>query len=59
MLTIIVEDNGIGFDIEKTNLTTSMGLNSIQTRMTHLKGTLDIDSTVSKGTSIILNIPVT
>ena len=57
-LTIIVEDNGIGFDIEQIDLTNSMGLHSIQTRITHLKGTLDIDSTVSKGTSIILNIPI-
>ncbi len=57
-LTIIVEDNGIGFDIEKVDLTKSMGLHSIQTRITHLKGTLAIDSTVNKGTSIILNIPI-
>jgi signal transduction histidine kinase len=58
-LTIIVEDNGKGFDMEKTNLTKSMGLNSIQTRITHLKGTLEIDSTIDKGTSIILQIPIT
>jgi len=57
-LTIIVEDNGIGFDIEKVDLTKSMGLHAIQTRITHLKGTLDIDSTLNKGTSIILNIPI-
>ena len=57
-LTIIVEDNGLGFDIEKVDLTKSMGLHSIQTRIAHLNGTLVIDSTVNKGTSIILNIPV-
>ena len=58
-LTVIVEDNGRGFDIEKTNLTKSMGLNSIQTRISHLQGTFDVDSTLTKGTSIILNIPIT
>lgn len=57
-LTIIVEDNGLGFDIEKVDLTKSMGLHSIQTRIKHLKGSLVIDSTVNKGTSIILNIPI-
>jgi len=57
-LTIIVEDNGIGFDIEKVDLTKSMGLHSIQTRIAHLKGSLTIDSTLHKGTTIILNIPI-
>jgi len=57
-LTIIVEDNGNGFKIEKLDLTKSMGLHAIQTRIAHFKGTITIDSTINKGTSVILNIPI-
>ena len=39
-------------------LKNGMGLNSIKTRITHLNGTFDIDSTIGKGTSILINIPV-
>jgi signal transduction histidine kinase len=58
-LTIIVEDNGKGFDTQKVDLKNGMGLNSIQTRIQHLQGTFDVDTTIDKGTSIILNIPIT
>lgn len=58
VLNIIVEDNGKGFDIEKVSLKNGMGLNSIQTRITHLKGTFEVDSTLNRGTSIIINIPL-
>ncbi|WP_272149430.1 sensor histidine kinase [Tenacibaculum aiptasiae] len=57
-LNIIIEDNGQGFDYDKINLKNSMGISSIQTRIKHLKGSFEVDSTIDKGTSIILNIPV-
>lgn len=58
MLNIIVEDDGKGFDPNEVPKNNSMGLGSIEKRITHLKGTLQIDATVSKGTTIIINIPV-
>ena len=40
------------------NLNDGMGINSIQTRITHLKGSFNVDSTIGKGSSIIIDIPV-
>ena len=57
-LNIIIEDNGKGFDIKKVNLKSGMGINSIKTRIEHLKGTFEVDSTFGKGSSIIIDLPV-
>jgi len=57
-LNIIIEDDGKGFDIRKVNLKDGMGISSIKTRIEHLNGTFEIDSTLQKGSSVILNIPI-
>ncbi len=57
-LNIIVEDNGKGFTLKSVDLKNTMGLHSIQTRIQHLNGSFEIDSTLEKGTSIIFNIPL-
>ena len=57
-LNIIIEDNGRGFDYSKTNLQNSMGLNSIKKRIKYFKGNFSVDSTVDRGTSIIIDIPI-
>ena len=57
-LNIIIEDDGKGFDIKKVNLKNGMGISSIKTRVSHLEGTFNIDSTMGKGSSIIIDIPV-
>ncbi|WP_405605332.1 ATP-binding protein [Polaribacter sp. Asnod1-A03] len=57
-LNIIIEDDGKGFDINKVNLNNGMGISSIKTRVTHLNGNFKVDSTLGKGSSIILDIPV-
>lgn len=57
-LTILVEDNGIGFYAKQTALKKGMGLHSIKTRIKHLKGTFKIDTTPNKGTTVIITIPV-
>ncbi|QTE23073.1 tetratricopeptide repeat-containing sensor histidine kinase [Polaribacter cellanae] len=57
-LNIIVEDNGKGFNIKKVNLKDGMGIGSIKTRIEHLKGTFEIDSTIGKGSSVIIDIPI-
>lgn len=58
-LNIIIEDDGKGFHIKKVNAKKGMGLNSIKTRVEHLEGTFKIDSTLEKGSSIIIDIPIT
>lgn len=57
-LNIIVEDDGDGFDVKKINLKNGMGISSIKTRVEHLNGTFKVDATIGKGSSIILDIPI-
>ncbi|WP_397446453.1 sensor histidine kinase [Polaribacter sp. R77954] len=58
-LNIIVEDDGKGFDIKKVNLNSGMGISSIKTRVEHLKGSFTVDATLGKGSSILIDIPIT
>lgn len=58
ILNIIVEDNGNGFNLNEINLDNGMGLHSIKTRVQHINGEFSIDTTVDKGTTVILNIPI-
>ena len=51
-LNIGVEDNGKGFDIALLKNNRGAGLTSIYSRVDYLKGTLDINSEVGKGTLI-------
>ncbi|KGL63265.1 sensor histidine kinase [Polaribacter sp. Hel1_85] len=57
-LNIIIEDDGKGFDINKVNLKNGMGISSIKTRVNHLGGTFNVDSTKGKGSSIIIDLPI-
>lgn len=57
-LNLIIEDDGLGFDIKKINRKNGMGIASIKTRIKFLQGTFQIDSTLGKGSSIIIDIPV-
>jgi hypothetical protein len=58
MLNLIIEDNGSGFDQHKVTYNEGMGLTSIKKRIEYLKGEFIIDSTLKKGTTIIINIPL-
>jgi len=51
-LSIIVEDNGKGFDIALPKDNKGAGLTSIQSRVDYLKGRLDIHSEAGKGTLV-------
>ncbi|WP_299245724.1 sensor histidine kinase [uncultured Aquimarina sp.] len=58
LLNIIVEDNGKGFNAKILPEKDGMGLKSIEKRIEHMEGTFEIDSTIDKGTNIIINIPI-
>ncbi|EFO79487.1 hypothetical protein OSCT_2613 [Oscillochloris trichoides DG-6] len=61
-IRIIIEDNGIGFNApttrESLNLEHHLGLMGMWDRITLLGGTLLIESTIGRGTSIFASIPL-
>ena len=57
-LNIIIEDNGIGFDTNKLDSFEGIGLKGIQTRIEFLNGTVDFDSSLGRGTTVIIDVPL-
>jgi two-component system, NarL family, sensor kinase len=57
-LNIMIEDNGIGFDVEAALKKDGMGLRNMQTRVKKLNGTISVDSYKGRGTTTIIDIPV-
>lgn len=56
-LSLIVEDDGDGFEFEKAMKSGGVGLKSINSRVEFLNGTIDWDSSLGKGTTITVNVP--
>ncbi|WP_089371203.1 sensor histidine kinase [Dokdonia pacifica] len=57
-LNIMIEDNGKGFKVGKLKEKDGMGLGSIERRVEHLEGTMEVDSALGRGTSISIDIPL-
>jgi len=55
-LILMIEDDGLGFDPEKST-ELGIGLTNIRSRVKRMKGTLSIDSTIGRGTTFIVEIP--
>lgn len=58
LLTLILEDNGIGFDIATTN-GLGIGMANVRQRCESLGGEMNIDSSIGKGTTVILEFKLT
>ena len=63
MVTVIIEDNGIGFDmngnkVSQNNQNQGFGLTTMKERIFLLSGKLTITSSVGNGTQIMVSIPV-
>ncbi len=57
-INLTVEDNGRGFNYNKAlEEKKGIGLGNILSRVEYLKGTIDIDSSPGKGTTVIIEIP--
>ncbi|MEL7833770.1 PAS domain S-box protein [Fodinibius sp. Rm-B-1B1-1] len=56
-LTLVVQDDGIGTNIEENHQDKGLGLQSIKTRVSNLRGSLDIDSEHGMGMVITVTIP--
>ncbi|MFC4213220.1 sensor histidine kinase [Pedobacter lithocola] len=58
ILLLTVKENGIGFNYDDAkNKKAGMGLASIHKRIEMIKGKIDVNSTLEKGTSIFIEIP--
>lgn len=57
-ISLLMEDNGKGFDIEEVKRKGGIGLKNMQLRTDYLKGKLEIESSPKKGTTIIIEIPL-
>lgn len=53
---IVVEDNGVGFD--PSTMSRGIGLENVVERLHAVDSTLNINSTIDKGTSIVIKIPI-
>ncbi len=58
MLSVTVEDNGIGFDIHKVKQHDGIGLKNVESRVKMLHGKMDVQSHPGKGTSVFIEVPV-
>lgn len=58
VLSIDVEDNGVGFDPNNKTSNSGMGLKSIQSRVDLWNGTLEIDSKEGEGTSVSIELEI-
>ena len=57
-INLIIEDNGRGFNYEDAiEEKKGIGLGNISSRVEYLRGTLAIDSSPGKGTTVIIEIP--
>jgi signal transduction histidine kinase len=57
-LTIVVNDNGKGFDILKAqSANNSLGLLNINNRIKMVNGFINFDSQPQKGTTVLIELP--
>ncbi|MGI4873661.1 MAG: tetratricopeptide repeat-containing sensor histidine kinase [Janthinobacterium lividum] len=57
-LTVVIEDNGVGFDPAALGPNAGIGLQNIESRMAYLGGRADFDSSPGRGTTVTLEVPV-
>lgn len=55
-LTIIVEDNGKGFDLQEARQNNGIGLSSIESRVQFLHGEIEWDSVPGEGTTVVITV---
>ncbi|MDR3695419.1 sensor histidine kinase [Mucilaginibacter sp.] len=58
-ISLTIEDNGNGFDAAGPGAYWGIGLNNLRSRINFLKGKVEIDSQVGKGTLVSVYVPLT
>lgn len=57
-VSVMIEDNGRGFDLPAVSNYDGIGLKNIRSRVEFLKGTVEFESSPGHGTLIAINLPV-
>ena len=57
-VNLIVEDDGVGFDLKEVNKKAGIGLINLKARVSKLNGNFHIDSGRGAGTTISIDIPI-
>ena len=58
-VVLIIEDNGIGFDLKKAELDDEgLGLTGMRERAAQIGGTVEVESKEKEGTTIFARVPV-
>jgi two-component system NarL family sensor kinase len=57
-ITVLIEDDGIGFDVAARPGFDGIGLTNIETRIEYLKGTVGYNSAPGKGTRVNIQVPI-
>lgn len=55
-MTITVEDNGVGMDLEELENSSGIGMSNLRSRIEYLNGELNIESQPGQGTSVYIEI---
>lgn len=58
-LTLLIKDNGKGFQLETTSSEKGVGLTAMKQRMELLNGTLHIESSIAEGTTVRAEVSLT
>jgi signal transduction histidine kinase len=57
-LSMMIEDNGKGFDPANLSPDAGIGLKNIQSRVEYLNGSVEFDSMPGRGTTVLVNVPI-
>ncbi|MFT4682218.1 MAG: two-component system NarL family sensor kinase [Flavobacteriales bacterium] len=57
-LSITVEDDGCGFNVDLAMKKSGLGMSNLKARVEYLGGTLNIDSSENSGTSVFIEVPL-
>lgn len=57
-ILLMIEDNGVGFDISGQSAFEGIGLKNIKNRIAYLNGTVDFDSRAGRGTIVTIEVPL-
>ena len=57
-ISLTIEDNGRGFNLQEAQAKSGIGLKNIESRVDYLKGTVEWDAAPGKGTVVMVHVPV-